>query len=613
MAEDTSVDSDTKAQGAIALAVMRRLLPIHYSLRKYYAVSATVGIPTILILFVGPHHLANILWRDGVTYFTALGALFGTVLAIAFSVSTLMMQHAAENTSAGFYDVLARDRVRSALYVVIAALTFACFAIALLHSAPISRTFSRWTGIASLWASGVVAYSLYIIYRRVYERINPSSALSLIRRGVERDIALAKKYSRGHVIKLSPSAVPIALGRTAALTEQVGQVLNTLLDLHDRKTHQSDMEFARHVLTAVKNIMADYLEFRKDSTFAFPTLELFATTSDYSAMLSRFSDRALISYKAHLERGNHAIAVDFIRLAGDLAIKSHEITIANTKPWDNPAYMSFSYTLVEMHRIAQGLDSHHALFKYVVVATEVGEFNIKRGMPGLNSSLSHCIMQIAIHGIAQKSDSLLDKAVECHVRWLNAMLNTPKGADVISLRECISALNQLLVGVGHYLKARDVRIESPGCVSIAYLYFYLESMSTSILSLARECHDPVKVKLHVKIFVTLIDGICDGIQSFGKSVKSIRFAIIGDMAGAMQRIICAILSAWTHTGFKAHKKELERCISHCIWCFGAFFSDETTAYDELEFGMLTDATAKIGITLSQQGQGELCMSALAGC
>src|SRR3989344_3147034 len=52
----------------------------------------------------------SFLFNEGVTFFTATGAMLGGVLAIVFSLSTFLMQNAAQHSSAGFYDVLEKDR-----------------------------------------------------------------------------------------------------------------------------------------------------------------------------------------------------------------------------------------------------------------------------------------------------------------------------------------------------------------------------------------------------------------------------------------------------------------------------------------------------------------------
>jgi len=90
--------------------------------------SILLGCAIWLGRFIDP----NFSKSDAITFFTAVAAMIGGILAIIFSLSILLMGNAAERIPVGFYETAAKDGFHNFIFFLISTCSLTVFVFSLL-------------------------------------------------------------------------------------------------------------------------------------------------------------------------------------------------------------------------------------------------------------------------------------------------------------------------------------------------------------------------------------------------------------------------------------------------------------------------------------------------
>ncbi len=105
-------------------------------------------------------------------YFIGLGAAVFGLLAIGFSLQSLVIQNTAENRSAGLYEIEGKDRVPTAIFVFLSLVSIGFFFLAI-WSNGVAMFPRKIAVVGSMPTLALVLWALYILYRHTFFRMSP--------------------------------------------------------------------------------------------------------------------------------------------------------------------------------------------------------------------------------------------------------------------------------------------------------------------------------------------------------------------------------------------------------------------------------------------------------
>jgi len=595
---------------------------IRAAIRAKRVIYPALGAIAALLIarWLNDHFVGKLLQHDAVTYFTALGALFGAVLAITFSVSTLLMQNAAQNTSAAFYRILAKDRFQPVLYIMIGLLTAGCFAAALLHTGHVDPNVTWWLGIATVVGGIFVIWSLYEIYERVYDRVNPYSSLHQITRFARAEIRKTTRRAK-RVARLycwnprGPQVDKQSALMKAYLDLQPGGPLITifshLFDLHDKQIAKGEKEYARHILLAAKAILVDYLNTRASSSVLLRSSHPFVTTSDSDALIHRFMERLKTCFRRHIQSGNETQATDIVDIVGDLSISAVDIVHHPTEVNENPIHRVFTFYLGQLVTISQAGAFVEGLFRAADVYARVGLASISRDREEACVEITGQLNSIALYALKNRIHTVWDQVVRVYVILLGGIIESKRWNESI-LRFTIDALNRVVIEIGLTQKAHReerlgmtfINIESLHRSSI---HGYARVMIQRISSQS----DKRKRQQMLSFFLKFLDLVRHGLRSYSEQVRSIDNILVLHMSEYIQAMVSDLISLMSSAEWREAKNELGDAANWHIHQLAWYVAFDDVQHNDLEFGHLREAACKIGIRVSQAEEQDLAKAALS--
>jgi hypothetical protein len=319
---------------------------------RSHALLVFYGVFLVVTSFLLTEVLSSILKKDGVTFFTSAGAMFGGIIAIFFSVSTLLMQSAAQSTSAGFYKLLGRDVLQEIIYWVIAFFAVTSFILAeVFSSADVGSypIFTIWVARIAIIIIGLTFLLLFVLYFRIFERINPRSAMVVVREDVLRYMNrlahAAKALSNLMTAHPSFDEKRTAMAKAAGLSlvknnmSYVSDRLDHLFDYHNKLVKSEERKSARIVIDNIVHILKHYFGIVSEGSLLVHSPQLFFAAKSDSEKFLTAPLQALVSAGGQYINQDDEVGISHIiwKLC-HLTLSAADIKYTGTQSWENPIF-----------------------------------------------------------------------------------------------------------------------------------------------------------------------------------------------------------------------------------------------------------------------------------
>jgi len=230
--------------------------------------------------------------------FLAEGAVFATVLTLAFTLAAITIQRAAQDFSTGVIVTYARDGRVQVVFLGLAWLTVLSFAI----GASTDATRPALTGLGAL-AVLLVAVALDMLrwlYRRVAVALQPEEAIDQVLRYASKDIArrehLARLVQKAYLGQPGEGpqarvAAATVFARVSGYRQAIRRWAEFLTEDALRAMARRQSSIAGMAATAIGELEIKAIEARaRDTLFAVDPRELLVTTSDLQGILGPLSE-----------------------------------------------------------------------------------------------------------------------------------------------------------------------------------------------------------------------------------------------------------------------------------------------------------------------------------
>ena len=337
----------------------------------YYSVVLVIGYVLIfkVAIFIDGDSLS--------TFSISSGAMIGGMLAILFSLLTFSVQNAAEKFSAGFFKILAEDKIQNLIFYLLG-----LFSLLLMLGGvilPISLISLEGLTLILLVLTGISIHLLYVSYNRVAKRIDPSEGLSKVQdRMLRRLVSLRKQAEDASKVILKRPGNKDSREMCLAVSFitlndnliEVERSLEFLFDLHEKYLLSGEKNMALSTLHVIRNILVQYIIIRSDcSVSQASSLALLATTSDSHGFLTPNIEALVAVGSAYIRSHNDTGSTKVINVFKDLSLAAIKVKYVNLHRGDNPLFSHVSGYLQNFIEIAVAEKSPETMFQGVNAIT----------------------------------------------------------------------------------------------------------------------------------------------------------------------------------------------------------------------------------------------------
>jgi hypothetical protein len=230
--------------------------------------------------------------------FLAEGAVFATVLTLAFTLAAITIQRAAQDFSSGVLVTYARDGRVQLVFLILACLTMISFAIG--ASTDATRPALSGLGAVAVFLVALALDTLRWLYRRVAVALQPEQAIAEMLRYASKDIGkreyLARLVQRAYFGQ--PGEGPQArvaaakvFARVTGYRQQIRRWSEYLTEDALRSVARRQSSIAGMAATAIGELAIKAIDARaRDTLFVVDPRELLVTTSDLQGILGPLSE-----------------------------------------------------------------------------------------------------------------------------------------------------------------------------------------------------------------------------------------------------------------------------------------------------------------------------------
>ena len=312
---------------------------------------------------------------------STLGATFGTILALVFTLSIIPIQKAGEVWSASIMKAYKEDK---SIYFV-----FVSFSIFTLGSFILAYADYVSTLYKVLIMNMMIGIGLDLLrwhYKLIIDLLNPENAILKIKENAIKTLnridRLITKHAKLSSIKLS-NKKDKTLDDTKYLFylgEQNHQnyikfSITDLAEISERAIMRGEKILARHSIHQIREIINYYLELRKNNIGFFTSSEaIFAIESDIQSIIEHVNEALLNVSRNALSQKDETSAINVSEVFRDIAIQASKIHPPNR---DNSAPIASSpiFYLLQAVKYAQELNLKEMPYQSAIIVAEISIYS----------------------------------------------------------------------------------------------------------------------------------------------------------------------------------------------------------------------------------------------
>ncbi len=605
------------------------LRTIHFNLfqKHSFFISSVIYFSLIVAaaLFLHKNFSGNILLTDPSTLFITIGATLAGVLAIVFSFSTLLMQNAAQQSSAGLYEIFGQDWFQKISFWTIAFFSLLFFVLAILSSGNaniLSGQIIDFVILSSLVIVALVLWFLYLLYKRTFDRIKPQSGLKRIQKdSIKKLDKIAKVAAETAVLfKNQPgqkesSSHEMATAASFQILKPWFNYINVrldhLFDYHDKLLSQQEKRIARQALTVASNIIHHYLKIRGGSSVILRSPELFFVgTSDSQDFLTPNLEQFVSKGEVYIKNNDGVGVTHVISILMGLAISARHVRYVSHLTYENPIFEQCRGYFDQLVVSAIKHDCMEALFQSAGAYTKIGLVAIDAGMQHEPLSIFTQLDKIAYHGLTKKMDVVWGEVIKAYTSLFKKLVASDKMPLEVQMKSLIEHLQAIILSAYTLFRTEFLRSDFINQWNLSKPYYEIESVIFDIARAVDKETDEKKRDRWKKRFIIVVEELRRSLRHLSEQMQSTDHQLIDTFGKIIAHIGCFLLELSEDKKWQQEKSEL---ISQAGWYLHQpewFVHHAEKINSNLVFDELVESVTKIGICALKTKQIQLAKEAI---
>ena len=558
--------------------------------------------------------------------FLTVGAMIGGVLAIIFSLSLFGEQNAASLHLSRHFEIYAPGWKEKFTYVaiVIIAILFLATGIWFSSNSPYITPNLKFIAIALF---PLAICSVFVLvdwqYKVIRTRTNPVNAIrSLEKKAIDhlgkihRDTKKIAKIVRIANNEVTEELV-LASAYSSYLQPHLSHVdfqIELLLELSAKLSNRNEILTTKHALTAVHNVLAKYLELRKDSALVVlsPVVPL-ALTSDSENFIASSLERLNNVGEDFIKDGKTENARYLVDVYQSLATNSKDIKFIN-QDYENPIFAQITGYLNSYIRFAISQKEQEVVFQSAQVYTDLALVALEKKLSAPLHSIQQQLYQIGVFGVAGRLTFIVD---ECH-RGLLQILNGIFryrffDGDRVQITTALKYVENLVLWMRHAVSSGYMNNDFTTNLSETEPYSELMEVIGGITHayFNERQEDDIKISYRLCMMI-LFDEIYNSLRSLSEQVKNCDSILVDSIGKLIFYLNSAIIEFLKHDDFanRRIRTQLEKTLSGNIYLPMWFVYYSESFQDSSHFRILNESIAKTGVLLFKEGHYNIVLDCI---
>ena len=557
---------------------------------------------------------------DAITFFTAVAAMIGGILAIIFSLSILLMGNAAERIPVGFYETAAKDSFHNFIFFLISACSLIVFVFSLLYG-KLGLGLSAESFQATLFLAGVVFYLTFIFYQRVQQRLNPVNVLRIAASQALKKLDFIHKRAEemAEVLIKQPKLKKKVTKQEAVATSYqylqseltyVTSRLNYLFDYHDKLVASNERSSALGVLQVTTQILQKYFQTRKDSSFVLPAGFILATTSDSRAFLTTPLERLVAVGENYMRNNDNEGITRIISIFVQLCQSASQINYLTKHKVESPILEQCRGYLGQLLDSAIKFNYQEALFQGAVAYSKITPIAIKQGLHHEFISIYDTLDKIAVSALTNRFNVVLGEVINTYTAMLSQMISARYFNLEIELGSLMEHLRKIVLYAYFSMTAGVLEDSFATQTNLAVPFDNLSTIIFQVAKAATESKTENEQKDWKQVFFVTVEELRSTLRYLSEKMKNPNHILINTFGNMIADIGCLLLDLTDNDKWKEDKKELEKQIGWYVFQTEWFTHDVKKMRDNPAFDSLVEAAAKIGLRALQRNQDQAAEDAI---
>lgn len=557
---------------------------------------------------------------DAITFFTAVAAMIGGILAIIFSLSILLMGNAAERIPVGFYETAAKDGFHDLIFFLISICSLTVFTFALLFG-KLGLGLSVFLFQATLFLVGGVFYLTFVFYQRIRSRLNPANVLKIASKQALEKLDSTHKRAKeiADVLMRQPKLDKTVTKEEALATSfqylqpefsYIDNRLNYLFDYHGKLVASNERSSALGVLQVITQILQKYFQTRKDSSLVLPAGFILATTSDSRAFLTPPLERFVAVGENYMRDNDNEGITRVISIFVQLCQSASQINYLTKHKVESPIMEQCRGYLNQLLQSAIKFNYQEALFQGAVVYPQITPIVIKQNLHHEFISIYEMLDKIAISALANRFNVVLGEVINAYTTIISQLISSRYFNLEMELKSLLEHLRDIIfyayVSMSAGALERSLFIQT----NLALPFETLSSLIFQTAKAATESKTEDEQKDWKQVFFTTVEELRATLRYLSEKMKTVNYTLINTFGDMIADIGCLLLDLTQDDKWKGNKAELTKQVGWYLYQTEWFTHEVEKIENNHAFDSLVEAAAKIGIKALQTDQDETAKDAI---
>lgn len=559
----------------------------------------------ILLMVFGKYVGSDFVTKHGVTFFLAIGSTLVTSLAIFSSFIVFQIQHASQQMSAGFFEVVI-GRGWYKRMIAIGGFAFISLLLPVFWGGQELVGVWRFVFVAYLFVLSVVFWLFAFSLRDVLNKVNPIENIRIIERDSVQLLEQIQKEATAiaRVLESDPKntedvkrmAGPASYIMLSGLSDELNAKLRYLYDYHDKLRSQNEVTLSRKPLAIIRKILRLYIKNKEHISVPYPQAgSPLAVVSDSKNFLAPNLERLLFQGGRYVCKGDNQGVRQIVGIFESLLIESLGVSLVNKYHLQNPLFNQVAHYFNQLVNLFLEEENFEGLYQSLCVYGRIGKGVIEQGGDDKLSLISQKILDIA-QSRAGENNILLDGARANLVEFIIGVIQSEKINWQISIKMLLKNI-------------RDVEVFSALQRSVAMntspLFF--RRFTDSLLEVIEEAENKKNNGWKRRV-VGVLDEFKMVLRYVADKFDSTKLSVNKEISYVISSVGCNLIEM-AHTDFWSEEKgELLDLVNLYIHIPGFFIANSEQIDDSAI--KLADAIAKIGITATKKEEYDLAKESI---
>jgi|GEM_PF-4368177 len=573
-----------------------------------------------LSLFV-PTLFASFDNKDVLGFYTALGGMTGSMLAIIFTFITLLANYALTEYPPEFFRLSGNDRKQAWIYIALALISITFFTVGLSYPGDLRENY--WLNVATLFLLMLVFFLVFVSYTTMRSRLNPQTAfqnyivtpaIKLIDEAEKSANKVAKLFASNPKVKdveIEKHAKQQAQLLVRAHYEQLNSYIGIMYDYHAMLRERKKERAAINVLKGVQKILFRYIDARKGNSILIPTDYLLVLETDSQGFFASNFERLIAKLSDYMDDDNLEGIRNTLTIFTNLGIKLSELDFAPLRN-ENPQFEQCFGYLNQARDIAMQKKNVEATFEIAKAYGNLGAVAIYKDLSHGQSYAYDSLHTLYMYAVVNKQDSVAKQAVWSFNKMGDALFSKEKidmhYTDFTLFMDKYETLikTYLVAQTNHYDLSPNNTDDVLRPVKHLYERFKYLVRKGSTTTNPDRLHDQMDA-------IEIVDKIRDIARTLADMEKTqiVDRYVYLELMRILQLCILKLIDLRKRRHWQRHSRDIDSKLSWAVSQFGFGLNKVDDKVENSNIDDLADKLTSIAIYALSEGRDELAKSAMS--